>query len=135
MSNGISKGKNVPNVPNLRFPEFRDEWIKVPLSNVVERISRKNKNNLSLLPLTISAQYGLIDQKEFFGKKIASTNLENYCVLFRGDFAYNKSYSKDYPWGAIKRLNYYNEGVVSNLYICFKPKKIQSDFLECYFEY
>ena len=55
-------------------------------------------------------------------------------MLFRGDFAYNKSYSKDYPWGAVKRLNNFDKGVVSNLYICFKPRNVNSDFLECYFE-
>lgn len=60
--------------------------------------------------------------------------MSNYYLLFRGDFAYNKSYSKDYPWGAVKRLNNFDKGVVSNLYICFKPYNVNSDFLECYFE-
>ena len=121
-------------VPNLRF-DFDDLWKEYPLSSFVNRIKRKNIGNISNLPLTISAQHGLIDQQSFFGKKVASSNLENYYLLNRGDFTYNKSYSKDYPWGAIKRLDYYECGVVSNLYICFSPSKsIDSDYLAHYFE-
>ena len=118
----------------MRFKKYNDPWEKVSLSEIVNRITRKNKLNESLLPLTISAQYGLIDQTTFFGKTVASKDLSNYYLLFRGDFAYNKSYSKDYPWGAVKRLNNFDKGVVSILYICFKPYNVNSDFLECYFE-
>jgi type I restriction enzyme S subunit len=124
----------VINVPNLRF-KFDGEWKSYCLSDVVNRITRKNKNQACKLPLTISAQYGLIDQTTFFDKKVASQNLQNYYLLLKGDFAYNKSYSKDYPWGAVKKLNFYDAGVVSNLYICFRPNdKINSSFLEIYFE-
>ena len=65
---------------------------------------------------------------------MASKDLSTYYLLFNGDFAYNKSYSNDYPWGTVKRLNDFDKGVVSSLYICFKPYKVNSDFLECYFE-
>ena len=55
-------------------------------------------------------------------------------LLQKGEFAYNKSYSKDFPWGAIKRLNMYDEGVLSTLYIAFLPFKVNSDFLVSYYE-
>lgn len=123
------------NVPKLRFKEFNDEWNYNSLSNYVERIITKNKNNESNLVLTISAQYGLVDQVKFFNRKVSSSNISGYYLLNNGDFAYNKSYSNGYPWGAIKRLNNYNQGVVSSLYICFRPKNnIDSDYLEQYFE-
>ncbi|WP_243158412.1 restriction endonuclease subunit S [Clostridium perfringens] len=123
------------NVPKLRFKGFEDEWEKIHLSDRVERVVRKNKGNVTNRPLTISAQYGLVNQEEFFNKVVASKNLEGYYLLNNGEFAYNKSYSNGYPFGAIKRLDKYKNGAVSTLYICFKPKlNVDSDFLTQYFE-
>ena len=105
------------------------------LDAFTERVMRKNKNNQSKLPLTISAQYGLVDQITFFNKVIASTDMSNYYLLKKGEFAYNKSYSSDYPWGAIKRLDNYEQGALSSLYICFAPQdNVVSDFILQYFE-
>ena len=119
--------------PSLRFAGFEDEWKEVKLGEVTERITRKNKHLESTLPLTISAQYGLVDQETFFNKKVASKDVSGYYLLKRGEFAYNKSYSSDYPWGAVKRLDNYEKGVLSPLYIVFKPKFIDSDFLAVYY--
>lgn len=111
------------------------EWEKEHLGNIVERVARKNKGNITKRPLTISAQYGLVDQEEFFNKVVASANLEGYYLLNKGEFAYNKSYSNGYPFGAIKRLDRYDSGAVSTLYICFMPKEnFSSDYLVQYFE-
>ena len=119
--------------PSLRFAGFEDDWKEVKLGEVTERIIRKNKHLESTLPLTISAQYGLVDQETFFNKKVASKDVSGYYLLKRGEFAYNKSYSSDYPWGAVKRLDNYEKGVLSPLYIVFKPKFIDSDFLAVYY--
>ena len=105
------------------------------LDAFTKRVMRKNKSNKSRLPLTISAQYGLVDQITFFNKVVASTDLSNYYLLKKGEFAYNKSYSSDYPWGAIKRLDNYDQGALSSLYICFAPQdNVVSDFILQYFE-
>lgn len=130
-----NKDKKVLNVPALRFPEFSGEWEKYVLTEFVERVTRRNKGNECKLPLTISAQYGLVDQITFFNKIIASDDMSNYYLLTNGDFAYNKSYSSEYPWGAIKRLDRYEYGALSSLYICFRPlNHVSSDFLTHYFE-
>ena len=102
----------------------------------MERIVRKNENLESTLPLTISAQYGLIDQNEFFDKRIASKDVSGYYLVRNGEFAYNKSTSSDAPWGAIKRLDRYESGVLSTLYIVFKildEREIDSDYLVTYY--
>ena len=123
------------NSPALRFPGFSEPWIRQSLSELVERVTRKNTGLQSALPLTISAIYGLVDQQSFFNKIVAGENLAGYYLIKNGEFAYNKSSSSDYPWGAIKRLNNHSEGVLSTLYICFSPKSgICSDYLAQYFE-
>ena len=119
----------------MRFKEHTDEWHKFALSDFVTRITRRNKNNESSLPLTISAQYGLVDQITFFNKTVASVDLSGYYLLYNGDFAYNKSYSNDYAWGAVKRLDRYDKGCLSSLYFVFRPTdKVNSDYLMHYFE-
>ena len=122
--------------PQKRFIGFTEEWHLVHLSDICQRVRTKNFNTQCTLVLTIAAQFGLVSQEEFFNKSVASDNLEGYYPLRKGDFAYNKSYSGDYAWGAVKRLEYFSEGVLSPLYICFRPDtaRIDSDFLAHYFE-
>ena len=128
----MKEGKKAP---KLRFKGFTDDWEQRKLGDVADRVTRKNKGTVSELPLTISAQDGLISQDEFFNKKVASKDLSSYLLLHHGDFAYNKSYSNGYPFGTIKRLEKYPQGVVSSLYIAFKPNsRISSDFMAQYYE-
>ena len=113
------------------FPEWR---IK-KLSAISSRVVRKNKGNVSDIPLTIASLYGLVDQREYFNKTIASQNMEGYYLLKNGEFAYNKSYSKGYDFGVIKRLDKYECGALSTLYICFVLKNsVDSDFMVHYFD-
>ena len=110
------------------------DWEKKKMGEVFTRITRKNKEN-NLNVLTISAQYGLINQREFFNKSVAADDLTGYYLLKCGDFAYNKSYSNGYPMGAIKRLNLHEKGVVSTLYICFSTSdEVEARFYEKYFD-
>ena len=106
------------------------------MGEICERLTRKNKDNESDLPLTISSQHGLIDQRDFFNKVVAAKDMSEYYLLQKGEFAYNKSYSNGYDYGSIKRLNSYEKGCLSTLYICFKliSDKVNSDYLECYFD-
>ncbi len=120
--------------PQIRFKGFTDDWEERKLSSISERVTRKNKNNESTLPLTISAQDGLVDQNDFFNKQVASRDVTGYFLVKNGEFAYNKSYSNGYPWGAIKRLDKYDMGVLSTLYIVFRPTKINSQFLVSYYD-
>ena len=123
-------------VPRIRFKGFEEDWEQRKLGEIAERIIRKNEKLESTLPLTISAQYGLIDQNEFFDKRIASKDVRGYYLIKKGEFAYNKSTSVDAPLGAIKRLDKYKNGVLSTLYILFKiidDTSTSSDYLVTYY--
>lgn len=111
-------------------------WEQRKLSCIVDRITRKNTNLESTLPLTISAQYGLVDQVTYFNNRVASQNISNYYLVKNGEFAYNKSSSDGYPFGTVKRLDLYDMGVLSTLYIVFalKDQNVNSDFLACYYD-
>lgn len=128
--------QNGQKVPEIRFKGFTEDWEQRKLGDLVNRVTRKNQDLVSELPLTISAQYGLIDQNEFFDKRVASKDVSGYYLIENGEFAYNKSTSTDAPWGAIKRLDRYENGVLSTLYIVFGIKEnnpVDSDFLVSYY--
>ena len=128
--------QNGAKVPEIRFDGYTYDWEQRKLGDLVNRITRKNQDLVSELPLTISAQYGLIDQNEFFDKRVASKDVSGYYLIENGEFAYNKSTSTDAPWGAIKRLDRYENGVLSTLYIVFGIKEnnlVDSDFLVSYY--
>ena len=127
--------------PNQEYPMCRIEGFEQALStykmsDFSSRIATKNKDSKCSLVLTIAAQYGLVNQESFFNKSVASENLTGYYLLHKGEFAYNRSYSAGYDWGAVKRLDDYDEGVLSTLYICFKINEtiVDSDYLAYYFE-
>ena len=127
------------NEPKLRFKaddgsQF-PEWEEKKLNEIAVRVTRKNKDNVTDIPLTISSADGLIDQRNFFNKVVASKDMSGYYLLKNGEFAYNKSYSKGYDFGSIKRLDLYDEGALSTLYICFALNKNEnSDFYQKYFD-
>ena len=127
-SNGLEKR------PKLRFPGFDEPWRAEKLSDFAERVTRKNSNNETDLPLTISSKDGLVDQISYFNKTVASKDMSGYYLLRKGEYAYNKSYSVGYDFGSIKRLDRYPMGALSTLYICFALKKHDSDFIKAYFD-
>ena len=123
--------------PAIRFAGFTDAWEQRKLGELVDRVVRKNTNNESSLPLTISAQYGLVDQITYFNNRVASRDVSNYYLLLNGEFAYNKSTSDGFPFGAVKRLDLYEKGVLSTLYIVFainEKQIVDSDFLTVFFD-
>ena len=120
-------------VPAIRFAGFTDPWEQRKLGEVATRVTRKNEGE-SDLPLTISAQHGLVDQRTFFNNQVASKDMSGYYLLRKGEFAYNKSTSGDSPWGAVKRLVNYEKGCVSTLYICFGLDGTDPNYLVTYYE-
>ena len=137
LSNGCEFEDRNDHCPAIRFRGFTDAWEQRELGEIVERIVRKNTNLESTLPLTISAQYGLVDQITYFNNRVASRDISGYYLVLNGEFAYNKSTSDGFPFGAIKRLDLYPKGVLSTLYIVFSirdRRQTSSDYLTVFFD-
>ena len=131
----IKSGKVPRGYKKTKIGIFPVEWEEKKFKTMFYRLQRKNEEcNTNVL--TISAQYGLINQGDFFNKEVASDDKSNYYLINKGEWAYNKSYSSGYPFGAIKRLEKYDKGIVSPLYICFSQTQENKcpDFYLQYFE-
>lgn len=131
----MAKQREKAEVPRLRFPEFRsmDAWRKVPLERIAERTSTKNSDGRVTRVLTNSAEFGVLDQRDYFDKDIATVGkVDGYYVVGKGDYVYNPRTSAIAPVGPISRNNI-GEGVMSPLYTVFRFSEDQTDFYEHYF--
>ena len=123
-------------VPKLRFPEFRGagEWKSIPLSSLAIRAKQKNRDEKIDRVLTNSAEFGVLDQRDFFEKDIATRGkLEGYVVVKEGSYVYNPRISSTAPVGPISK-NKIGTGVMSPLYTAFKFKDDRNDFYEHFFK-
>ena len=123
-------------VPKLRFPEFLDvgEWEFVPLNKLARRCTQRNRSGAIIRVLTNSAEYGVVDQRDYFDKDIATQgNLENYYVVDKGDYVYNPRISVTAPVGPISKNNV-STGVMSPLYSVFRFDSNDNDFYAHYFK-
>jgi type I restriction enzyme S subunit len=121
--------------PAARFPSFNEPWRVERFEQVFARVTRKNGiRNTNVL--TASGEHGLVSQTEYFKRSVAGEAIENYYLLQRGEFAYNRSSSTGYPYGAIKQLVDYDAGILSTLYLCFGLKDDSADtgFYRHFFE-
>ena len=107
-----------------RLPGFNGKWEATSMENCFALIDRRNKE-LNDNVVTISAQKGFVRQEEFFNKRVASSVLQDYYLVERDEFAYNRGRAKGYPFGAIKRLKTYDKAVVTTLYICFSRSRMR----------
>lgn len=122
-------------VPRLRFPAFRgtDEWRTTPLERIAERVAIKNCDGRVTRALTNSAEFGVLDQRDYFDKDIATAGkVDGYYIVNKGDYVYNPRTSAIAPVGPISRNNV-GEGVMSPLYTVFRFSADQTDFYEHYF--
>jgi type I restriction enzyme S subunit len=119
-------------IPDLRFPEFvKDgEWNIDALGYLIKEVVEKTKGRKYTL-LSITSGLGLVSQIEKFGREIAGKSYDNYYVIRKGDFAYNKSSTKLYPEGEIAMLEKLEQGAVPNsIFTCFRfeEKKVNPTF-------
>src|SRR5699024_1003934 len=123
-------------VPELRVKGFSDDWEQRKLGDISFKVNEKNIDNLITETLTNSAEYGIINQREFFSKDISNEkNLKNYYIVKPDDFVYNPRISTLSPVGPIKRNKLGRDGVMSPLYYVFRLfENIDYDYLEYYFQ-
>lgn len=91
------------------------------ISDVAERIQRKSDGGEHPV-LTILSLGGFVRQEDKYSRFMAGKSVENYILLKRGEFAYNKGNSKTYEFGCIFDLDSFEEGLVPHVYVCFKLK-------------
>lgn len=127
--------KNGERYPELRFPEFTDAWEQrklnefLSVSNLKNAENKYNKKDV----LSVSGDYGIVNQIDFQGRSFAGASVSNYGVVEKGDIVYTKSPLKLNPYGIIK-TNRLNNGIVSTLYAIYKTKEnCDSKFIEHYF--
>ncbi len=121
-------------IPQVRFPEFKEVWEVKRLEQIGQRITKKNTDFSVSLVLTNSAKKGIINQEDYFDKKIAnSVNLNNYYIAEIDDFIYNPRISNNAPVGPLKRNNL-EQGVMSPLYTVLRFNNGNLTFFEQYFE-
>ena len=121
--------------PELRFPDFTDAWEQRKLNEISQKVTEKNVNNIYQETFTNSAEFGIINQRDFFDKDISNkANLAGYYVVQNNDFVYNPRISNFAPVGPIKRNKLGRNGVMSPLYYVFRVDSVDYQFLETYFE-
>lgn len=126
--------------PKLRF-KADDEcqfpnWKKKQISDVFLLVKDKNKDGHNQNVITNSAEFGLINQRDFFDKDIAvNGKTDNYTIIKTGDFVYNPRKSKLAPYGPFNCYQLEDDGIVSPLYTCLRPKNnINKRYLLWYFQ-
>jgi len=122
-------------VPRLRFPEFREAegWKLEPLGSLATRCTIKNTKSSYTRVLTNSAEFGVVDQRDYFDKDIANQgNLDGYYIVEKGDYVYNPRISTSAPVGPISKNNV-GTGVMSPLYTVFRFHNSDNDFFAHYF--
>ena len=123
-------------VPEIRFSGFSDAWEQRKLEEYLGVSKEKNRDESFGKDdvLSVSGEYGIVNQIEFQGRSFAGASVANYGVVEGGDVVYTKSPLKSNPYGIIK-TNKGKTGIVSTLYAVYKPKNnVGAEFVQIYFE-
>ena len=126
--------KETKNTPQLRFSEFDDEWEEKKLNNYLEVSTEKNFDNLFTKEnvLSVSGEFGVVNQIAFQGRSFAGASLTNYKISDLESVIYTKSPLNATPYGIIK-ANKFEKGIVSVLYAVYKTNNSDSKFIQDYF--
>ena len=115
--------QNGAKVPEIRFDGFTYDWEQRKLSDVLDIVTKRNGEKYGKEEvLSVSDEYGCINQIKFQGRSFAGEDISNYKIVDTGDIIYTRSPLKSKPYGIIKVVG--DEiGIVSPLYIVNKVKE------------
>jgi type I restriction enzyme S subunit len=118
-----------------RLPRFKAVWREVCLNDLCTRLTTVAEDPNGYPVLSITAGTGFVSQEDKFSRVIAGKQVENYVLLRRGEFAYNKGNSYRFPQGCVYQLSEYDEGLVPNVFYSFKlnERKADQEFIKQYF--
>ena len=127
--------QNGEKVPRIRFKGYDEEWENVSLSTISNKVNEKNSANQYSQVFTNSAEFGIINQRDFFNHDVAnSENLNGYYIVQYDDFVYNPRISVTAPFGPINRNLNKSVGVMSPLYYVFRTHDIDTEYLSHFFK-
>ena len=103
------------------------------IGDVIEQISKRNKNNAIQNVLSVSNRQGFIKQSDQFeNRNVASEDTSNYKIVEKNDFAFNPARINV---GSIARLTTLEKGIVSPMYICFRTQEnVAPEYIDFFFE-
>ena len=104
-----------------------------PIGDVIEQISKRNKNNAIQNVLSVSNRQGFIKQSDQFeNRNVASEDTSNYKIVEQNDFAFNPARINV---GSIARLTTFEKGIVSPMYVCFRTQEnVAPEYIDYFFE-
>lgn len=121
--------------PRVRFKGFEGDWECEPLCNFSKKVIKKNQNLEYKITLTNSAEYGIINQLDFFDHDVSNgDNIRGYYIVENDDFVYNPRISASAPVGPINRNQLGYAGVMSPLYYVFRVYGMSKDYLSVFFK-
>ncbi|EKD81417.1 MAG: hypothetical protein ACD_39C01819G0003 [uncultured bacterium] len=107
--------------------KYASDWRLVELAEVAKEISLRNGESEETV-LSCSKYVGFVNSLDYFGKQVFSSDMTNYKVVKKGQFAYPSNHVEE---GSIGLLEHCERGIVSPIYIVFEVanEKVHSSYL------
>lgn len=117
----------------MKETEMPIGWKKVKLKEVLKEVNVRNKDEKVKRVLSVTNSRGFINQEEYFEGTVHSTNISNYKVVRKKQFAYNPSRVNV---GSIDILENYEDGALSPMYVVFEvdANKLLPEYFKYYFQ-
>jgi len=94
------------------------------VGNFAHEVSERNRGGNEARVLSVTNSRGFVLPEDQFERRVASADLSNYKVVARGQYAYNPSRINV---GSIARLDDWDMGVLSPMYVVFGLDKFKVD--------